>query len=324
MTLVPAPGAPHGRKASAVVAAFYQFARLDDLVDLKLRLKAVCEAQDVRGIIVLAGEGINATIAGSRTGVDAVLSWLRAQPALADLSHKEGVSEGLPFHRLKIDLKSEIVTFRQPGVDPTRQVGVYVKPLAWNALIADPDVVVVDTRNDFEVAVGTFEGAINPHTSSFSEFPAFVSEHLDPKRHQKVAMFCTGGIRCEKASAWLLSQGFSEVFHLEGGILKYLEEIPAAESRWRGECFVFDRRVTVGHQLVVGRFKGCHACYRPVDEMAQASPLYEEGVSCPRCHGTQTARKLKSLRDRQKQMVLAAERKDEAGFKVGPVERRST
>ena len=233
--------------AEFVVATFYRFVELDELASRRSKLVEICDNAGVRGTILLADEGINATIAGPPDGVEAVLAHLRADPALQGLPARIAGHDELPFKRLKVKIKDEIVTFRQPEVDPTEVVGRYVHPREWNELVEDPEVVVIDTRNDFEVRYGTFEGSLNPKTEKFSDLPEFVEDHLDPNKHTKIAMFCTGGIRCEKATSYMKAQGFEEVYHLKGGILHYLEEIPAARSRWRGECFVFDERETVGH-----------------------------------------------------------------------------
>ena len=228
-----------------VVAAFYHFTQLEDYESLQPPLKEFCDFHQLKGTILLAKEGINSTIAGSRAAIDALLAYLRSDRRLQDLEHKESYCQGVPFQRMKVRLKKEIVTLGVPDIDPRYRVGTYIDPKDWNALIADPDVVVIDTRNNYEVEFGTFKGAINPNLETFGEFPAYVQNQLDPEKHQKVAMFCTGGIRCEKASAYMLSQGFTEVYHLKGGILKYLEEVPDEESTWEGECFVFDDRVSV-------------------------------------------------------------------------------
>ena len=257
-----------------VVAALYKFARLKDREELQARLLALGESHGVRGTLLLAPEGINGTIAGPRAGIDAMLAALRALPGFADLEHKESEALAHPFPRLRIRLKKEIVTIREPLADPNTAVGTYVKPADWNQLISAPDVVLVDTRNDYEVEIGTFEGAIDPGTTSFGEFPRWVRENLDPEAHKKVAMFCTGGIRCEKATALLKNLGFDEVYHLEGGILKYLEEVPETDSKWRGECFVFDGRVSLGHGLSPGSHAMCEACNHPY-------PRHEP--ICPRC-----------------------------------------
>ena len=233
---------------------------------------------------------------------------LKSDGRFADLDHKESFCDEDPFYRSKVKLKKEIVTIGVEGVDPNRQAGTYVEPADWNALIADPDVLLIDTRNDYEVALGTFEGAADPKTASFGEFPKFVGENLDPARHQKVAMFCTGGIRCEKASSYMQSQGFREVYHLKGGILKYLEEVPKEESKWQGECFVFDHRVAVGQGLVPTELEMCHGCRMPLDPDDKFSELYEEGVSCPKCFATLSEKSKASARERQKQIDLAKKR----------------
>lgn len=269
-----------------MVATFYKFVALPDYRELQPRLLEHCRSVAIKGTILLASEGVNATIAGSREAVDAVLAWLRADPRLADLEHKESSAAKPPFQRLKVRLKREIVTLGQPAADPTRAVGIYVPPTEWNSLVADPEVLLLDTRNDYEYAIGTFEGAVNPKTASFREFPAYVRANLDPKRHRKVAMFCTGGIRCEKASSYLLSEGFEEVYHLQGGILKYLETIPEHESLWRGDCFVFDERVAVGHGLRQGDYVSCRGCGRALNAAERAAPEYQPGVCCRHCRAT--------------------------------------
>src|SRR6476469_2551950 len=241
-----------------VVPALYKFVSLPDFAEKKDPLLAYCLAQNIKGTLLLAQEGINGTIAGSRAAVDAVLSFLRTDPRLADLEHKESYTDIPPFDRMKVRLKKEIVPLGVPEVDPNQKVGTYVTPEEWNQLISDPEVVLIDTRNDYEVQIGTFQGACNPQTASFREFPDYVRQNLDPQKHKKVAMFCTGGIRCEKASSYMLEQGFEEVYHLKGGILKYLEAVPAEESLWSGECFVFDQRVAVGHGLSLGSHVLCH------------------------------------------------------------------
>ena len=292
-----------------VVAALYQFVKLSDYRKMQAPLLAVCQAQQIKGTILLAAEGLNGTIAGRRQGIDTVLAYLRKDARLAALQHKESYTDTLPFLRMKVRLKKEIVTLGVAGIDPTVNVGTYVKPTQWNALISDPDVLVIDTRNDYECEIGTFQGALNPHTESFRQFPNFAQDNLDPARHKKVAMFCTGGIRCEKATAYLLQQGFEHVYHLQGGILKYLEEIPQTESLWRGECFVFDDRVAVDHGLVEGEYDQCHACRYPISAEDKSRPEYQPGVSCPRCHGKRSAKQVASAKERQKQMELAKQRK---------------
>ncbi|KTT49890.1 hypothetical protein SB11R_09270 [Pseudomonas oryzihabitans] len=288
-----------------VVAALYKFVTLDDYVQLREPLLQTLLANDVKGTLLLAEEGINGTVSGSRAGIDAVLAWLRADPRLVDIDHKESYCAEQPFYRTKVKLKKEIVTLGVPGVDPNQRVGTYVEPQDWNALVDDPEVLVIDTRNDYEVGIGSFKGAIDPKTKSFRDFPAYIREHFDPAQHKKVAMFCTGGIRCEKASSFMLQEGFPEVFHLKGGILKYLEEVPAAESRWEGECFVFDNRVTVTHELAEGAYDQCHACRNPVSPEDMQSPHYSPGISCPHCWDSLSEKTRAGARERQKQIELA-------------------
>ena len=291
-----------------VVAALYKFVRLPDFESLRAPLHEIMTANDVRGTLLLALEGINGTIAGPREGIDAVLAWLRSDPRLQSLETKESHADENPFYRTKVKLKKEIVTMGVEDIDPNQIVGTYVKPEDWNALISDPDVLLLDTRNDYEVQIGTFRHALNPQTTSFREFPAFAREHLDPQKHRKVAMFCTGGIRCEKSTAFLKQQGFAEVYHLQGGILKYLEDVPQEESLWEGECFVFDNRVTVNHQLERGSYDQCHACRMPITEAEKASPYYAHGISCPHCHDSHDAAQLRRFAERERQMQLARAR----------------
>lgn len=276
---------------SFVVVTFYKFVHLSDCVKLQRSLLDYCFAQQIRGTILLATEGINGTIAGSRQAIDQVLAHLRADPRLSDLEHKESFADSMPFDRFKVRLKREIVTLAVPEVDPNIQVGQHVEPQDWNQLISAPDVVVIDTRNQYEVEIGSFQGAQNPGTRSFREFPAYVQQNLDPAKHKKVAMFCTGGIRCEKASSFMLSQGFQEVYHLKGGILKYLETVPSDRSLWQGECFVFDQRVAVQHGLELGTHEMCLSCGHPISEADKASSDYEVGISCPYCFADLTPEK---------------------------------
>ena len=292
------------QEKNQVVAALYKFVSLPDFAEKQEPLLSYCQSQGIKGTILLAAEGINGTIAGSRQGVNSVLAFLRSDPRLADLEHKESYSQTQPFERLKVRLKAEIVTMGLPEVDPNQQVGTYVSPQEWNDLICDPEVIVIDTRNDYEVNIGTFKTAQNPQTKSFREFPEYVSNNLDPNQHKKVALFCTGGIRCEKASAFMLSQGFTEVYHLKGGILKYLESVPAEESLWEGECFVFDERVAVRHGLELGSHELCFCCGYPISEQDKASPQYEEGISCPHCFDSLTAEKRLRQQEKWKQYRL--------------------
>lgn len=291
-----------------VVAALYKFVTLDDFHAMREPLLDACVAAGVRGTLLLAHEGINGTIAGSREGVDRVLSYLRRDPRLADLEHKESWDDEMPFYRMKVKLKNEIVTLGIAGVDPNQRVGTYVRPRDWNDLISDPEVLLIDTRNDYECDIGSFKGALDPRTESFRDFPAFVRANLDPRVHKKIAMFCTGGIRCEKASAFMLNEGFAEVYHLQGGILKYLEEVPPQDSAWQGECFVFDNRVAVDHQLEKGRYDQCYGCRHPITEEDKHSGRYERGVCCPHCYERLTPDQKLRFRERQKQVELAAVR----------------
>ncbi|MEH6386548.1 oxygen-dependent tRNA uridine(34) hydroxylase TrhO [Pseudomonas profundi] len=291
--------------SQVVVVALYKFVTLENYQDLRQPLLETLTHHGVKGTLLLAREGVNGTIAGSREGMEAVLDWLRSDPRLSDLDYKESVCEEMPFYRTKVKLKKEIVTLGVPGVSPNEKVGTYVEPQDWNALISDPEVLLVDTRNDYEVSIGTFEGAVDPETKTFREFPEYVKQNFDPTRHKKVAMFCTGGIRCEKASSYMLQQGFDEVFHLKGGILKYFEEVPAEQSKWNGECFVFDNRVTVRHDLAPGSYDQCHACRHPISAEEKASPQYEEGVSCPRCYDSLPEKTRRRAEERQRQIHLA-------------------
>ncbi|MDQ0391822.1 oxygen-dependent tRNA uridine(34) hydroxylase TrhO [Labrys monachus] len=292
------------------IAAFYHFARLPHFAALRQPLAQLCCSLGIKGIVLLAPEGINGTVAGSPAAMAAFHPKLRAITGLPDIGHKTSFAEAMPFLRMKVRLKEEIVTLGDPSVDPIERVGTYVEPRDWNALISDPDVLVIDTRNDFEVRIGSFQGAVDPKTRSFGEFPAYVRDHLDPARHRKVAMFCTGGIRCEKATSLMLREGFEEVYHLKGGVLRYLEEIPPTESLWQGACFVFDQRVAVGHGLAVEDFALCHGCLSPLSADDRRSPDYEEGVSCPWCAQALTPERKASARERHRQVVLARARGD--------------
>lgn len=294
--------------APIVVCAMYKFVTLENFQDLRQPLLDVMEANEVRGTLLLAKEGINGTVAGSRQGIDALLAWLDKDERLANIGYKESFDDTMPFYRTKVKLKKEIVTMGVEGIDPKQVVGTYVKPKDWNALISDPDVVLVDTRNDYEYQIGTFEGAVNPNTETFREFPQYVKENMDPTKHKKVAMFCTGGIRCEKSTAYMKEQGFEEVYHLEGGILKYLEEVPKEETKWEGECFVFDNRVAVNHDLEKGQYDQCHACRYPITEEEKQSEHYVQGVSCPHCIDKYTTEQRERFKQRELQMQLAKER----------------
>lgn len=303
-----------------LTAALYKFVALPNCVALKPALQAVCDAHGVKGTLLLATEGINGTIAGLPAGVQAVLAHLRADARLADLVHKESWANELPFLRMKVRVKKEIVTLGVSGVSPTLMAGTYVAPQDWNALISDPNVIVVDTRNDYEVEIGTFDGAVNPNLKSFADLPAWVAEQeqqgglLGPEpravagKKPKIAMFCTGGIRCEKSTALMRMQGYEEVFHLQGGILKYLETVAPEDSLWRGECFVFDERVSVGHGLRPGPYELCRSCRHPVGDAQRASPHYVKGVSCPHCFDAKTPAQKAGFAERQRQVELAHQR----------------
>ena len=290
---------------NTVVCALYHFVALPDYAELRRPILDVMEGNSLRGTILLALEGINGTIAGERGGIDALLNFLGRDDRFRDLRHKESYDHDMPFLRAKVKLKKEIVTMGVPEIDPKEIVGTYVAPKDWNQLIDDPNVTVIDTRNEYEVAIGTFERAINPHTTTFRQFPAFAQANLNPEKNKKIAMFCTGGIRCEKSTAYLKSQGFDDVYHLEGGILKYLEEVPETESRWQGECFVFDNRVTVNHDLERGHYDQCHACRMPIDDDDKASTSYVPGISCRHCIDQVSDEQRARFVEREKQVHLA-------------------
>ncbi|MFN3844416.1 MAG: rhodanese-related sulfurtransferase [Paracoccaceae bacterium] len=292
------------------IIALYHFTRFPDPAALRQPLLSLCHAQGVRGSLLVASEGINGTIAGPRLGVDAVLAHIRALPGCADLEWKESFSDSMPFGRMKVKLKREIVTMGVPDVDPRARVGHYVDATQWNDLIRQPDVAVIDTRNDYEVAIGTFAGAVDPATRSFRDFPKWWQENRDRFHNKRIAMFCTGGIRCEKSTNFLLSQGVDDVFHLKGGILKYLEDVPAEQSLWEGECYVFDARVSVGHGLKPGQNESCGACRRPVTPEGRMHPDYEKGVCCAACVVEYTPSDRARFRERQRQMDLATARGD--------------
>lgn len=289
------------------VAALYRFATVGDPAAMREHLEALCGG-DVRGTLLVAHEGVNGTIAGPEAAIDRVLTGLRALPGFADTDVKFSTAGAMPFHRLKVRVKPEIVTMGQPGLDPL-DAGTYVAPQDWNALISDPDTVVIDTRNDYEGEVGAFQGAVQPNTRSFRDFPEWFEAEgralLDRPTPPRVAMYCTGGIRCEKATAYLKAQGVTDVHHLQGGILRYLETIPEAESLWRGECFVFDERVAVGHGLEAGSHTLCRACRMPLNAEDRASDQYVEGVSCPRCHASRTDDQRAGYSERHRQVGIA-------------------
>lgn len=295
---------------NTVIVAFYHFTALDDYRELKTPLLQLCESQGIKGSILLASEGINGTVSGSRNGIDALIDWFGRDSRLDGISIKESYDEEQPFYRMKVKLKKEIVTMGVPGVSPVKQVGTYVSGEQWNALISDPEVLLIDTRNDYEVAVGKFANAVDPRTQTFRQFPDYVKNNIDKTQHKKVAMYCTGGIRCEKASSYMLSEGFEEVYHLEGGILKYLETVPKERSLWQGECFVFDNRVTVDHELQAGSYDQCYGCRRPISEQDKHSPHYVKGISCPHCYDTLSEEQKARFEERQRQIELARERGD--------------
>jgi UPF0176 protein len=291
-----------------LTAALYKFVSLPDFKNLQQPILDACLKHNIKGTILLAQEGINGTIAGNPDDIHAVLAYLRQDARLSDLEHKESYADEHPFYRMKVKLKKEIVTMGVPEVDPNHVVGTYVRPEDWNNIISDPDVIVLDTRNDYETHIGTFKGAIDPKTTTFREFPKYVEKNLDKTKHKKVAMFCTGGIRCEKASSYMKQQGFEEVYHLQGGILKYLETVPKEQSLWEGECFVFDQRVGVKHGLEVGEYDQCYACRMPLSPEELKSEKYTPGISCPYCYDKTSEQKKAALTERQKQVLLAKAR----------------
>ena len=291
-----------------VIAALYKFVRLPDFRALRQPLLERCRELRLKGTLLLAPEGINGTVAGSREGIDGILDYLRSQPGFAGLAHKESLAAGVPFHRMKVKLKQEIVSLGIAGVDPEHLRGEYVKPEDWNAEISRPGTLVLDVRNEYETGIGGFKNAVAPDTGTFREFPDYVEKNLNPEQHTRIAMYCTGGIRCEKASSYLLSRGFREVVQLQGGILNYLEKVDRDHSRWEGECFVFDSRVAVDHELAEGEFEQCYACRRPLDQDDMASEKYLPGVSCPRCHDDLTPEQRQRFSERQRQVELAESR----------------
>ena len=291
-----------------VVCALYKFVSLPHFESIRQPLHNAMVAADIKGTLLLASEGINGTVAGTQAGIDSLLAWLDAQPSLDKIVTKLSFDDEMPFYRTKVKLKTEIVTMGVEGIDPLKVVGTYVKPKDWNALISDPEVLLVDTRNDYEVKIGTFKHAVNPVTETFREFPEYVKQNLDPAKHKKVAMFCTGGIRCEKSTAYLKEQGFEEVYHLEGGILKYLEEVKPEQSLWEGECFVFDNRVAVNHNLEKGQYDQCNACRMPIIEAEKLMPAYVQGVSCPHCIDKISDEQRQRFIERERQVQLAIQR----------------
>jgi UPF0176 protein len=317
------PCAPVSIMPPIIIAALYRFVTLDDYRELRQPLLNLMRQHGIKGTLLLAAEGINGTVAGSRESIDALLAWLKCDPRLEDLDHNESVADDMPFARSKVKLRNEIVSMGIEGINLDRSRGTYVAPRDWNTLISDPDVLVIDTRNHYEAVIGTFKNAVNPQTKNFRQFPQYVRDQLRPEQHKKIAMFCTGGIRCEKSTAFLKEQGFDEVYHLKGGILKYLEEVPAEESLWQGECFVFDERVTVDHRLQPGRYDQCHACRRPISDADKASRHYVRGVSCPHCIDQTSPVQRDRFAERQRQIQLAAQRgENHRGEGVAEIGRR--
>lgn len=294
-----------------IVCALYKFVSLENYESMRQPLTDVLEQNNIKGTLLLASEGINGTVSGSRNAIDNLLAYLNDDPRINPISFKESLDEEQPFYRTKVKLKKEIVTMGVEGIDPRQTVGTYVKPEDWNALISDPEVLLIDTRNDYEIEIGTFENAVNPKTDTFREFPEYVKTQLDPDKNKKVAMFCTGGIRCEKSTAYLKEQGFDEVYHLEGGILKYLEDVPKTDTMWKGDCFVFDNRVAVNHDLQKSHYEQCYACRLPITSEDKQSEHYEAGVSCPKCFGTHSDDQIARFREREKQVNLAKQRNEE-------------
>jgi len=294
--------------SNIVVCALYKFVTLENHQALRQPLTQLMEKNAIRGTLLLASEGINGTVAGTREAIDLLKTWFASDERFSGIDYKESLVDTQPFYRSKVKLKKEIVTMGVEGIDPKQVVGTYVEPREWNSLISDPEVLLIDTRNNYEVKIGTFKGAVNPETSSFREFPDYVRNTLNPEQHKKVAMFCTGGIRCEKSTAFLKEQGFEEVYHLHGGILKYLEEVPAQESMWEGECFVFDNRVTVNHDLTPGNYELCAGCRSPLSAEDRASEHYVQGISCPHCHDKLTPEQKQRFASRELQIQLARER----------------
>ena len=294
-----------------IVAALYKFVHLPDFRELRLPLLELCRNNSIKGTFLLAEEGINGTIAGTRNGIDMVLLYLKSDTRFFDLEHKEAYVDHMPFYRMKVKLKKEIVTMGIPEINPMHKAGRRVGAHEWNVLLTDPEVFIIDTRNHYEYEIGTFRNAVSPNTGSFSEFPEYVEKELNPEKHKKIAMFCTGGIRCEKATSYLLKQGFNEVYHLNGGILKYLEEVIPEENLWEGECFVFDGRVSVDKNLEKGTHEMCYSCRMPVSPEDRRSPKFEQGISCPHCFDALTDKKRASLHERQYQVRLAELRNDQ-------------
>ena len=295
-----------------LVTALYHFVNVDNYQDFQQPILNFCKTHNIKGTLLLAKEGINGTVSGLQNDIEFFHEFIQQEPlfngSFKNLEHKESWAESNPFYRIKVKLKKEIVTLGVPGISPKKHVGQYVDPIDWNDLISDPNTILVDTRNYYEYDIGTFKNAINPNTKTFREFPEYVKKNFDGKKNKKIAMFCTGGIRCEKATSLLLDEGFDEVYHLKGGILKYLENVPKEESLWGGECFVFDQRVSVKHDLKEGIYDQCYACRHPLNPDEMKSSMYVKGESCPYCHDKLSPEKKASLHERQKQIELAKAR----------------
>lgn len=291
-----------------IIATFYKFVQLDDLEILQNRLLQFCQQERIKGTILIATEGINSTLVGTQNSMNHFFQFLRADERFADIKPQFSETDEAPFHRLKVKIKSEIVTMGVKDIQPAITTGKHLDPETWNEVIADPEVLVIDTRNEYEYQVGTFQNAVSPHTDNFRQFPKFVKDNLDPNQHQKIAMFCTGGIRCEKASAYLIEQGFEEVYQLDGGILNYLETVSSEESLWEGECFVFDQRVAVNEELETGNHELCYGCRHPLSEADRQSEKYQAGVSCPYCYDHLTPEQRDRFSERWRQEQLAKKR----------------
>lgn len=294
-----------------VVSALYKFATLEDFSKLRKPLLQLMQAHQVKGSLLLAKEGVNGTIAGSQKGIDAVIDWLRSDPRLANIQSKESYTQEMPFYRTKVKLKKEIVSMGVASVNTKNTHDTYIKPQDWNVLISEPEVLLIDTRNDYEVQIGSFKNAINPAINTFHEFPDYVRQHLNAEKHKKIAMYCTGGIRCEKSTAYLKEQGFDKVYQLQGGVLGYLAEIPVKQSLWQGECFIFDNRVAINHDLKKGRYDQCYACRYPITEENKRSEYYAKGVSCPHCYNKVSQQQRQRFAEREKQVQLAKQRGEE-------------
>ena len=290
--------------------AFYKFVHFPNYTSFQSKVLNFCIERNIKGTILLAEEGINGAVVGTKKNIYELLNFLKIDNRFSDITHKESYSEEIPFHRMRVKLKKEIVSLGQPNINPSDRSGIRVDPKNWNILLADPDVVLVDARNDYEYQIGTFKNAISPKTTNFREFPAFIKEKLNTEKNKKIAIFCTGGIRCEKASSYMLSKGFENVYQLNGGILKYMDEIETDKSLWEGECFVFDSRVAVDSELAEGNYEQCYACRRPLSEKDLLSNLYQKGISCPYCINETSDAQRASFRERQQQVELAEKRNE--------------